>query len=56
MLMSFRFLPSDKEIYWNLAGINYPTVGKEGIKAEMPMKLEAIPAWCVCMPLSRSHL
>ncbi|EKM49762.1 uncharacterized protein PHACADRAFT_131561 [Phanerochaete carnosa HHB-10118-sp] len=44
MLRSFRFLPSDKEIYWNLAGVNYPTVGRDGIKAEMPMKVEAIHA------------
>ncbi|EKM49766.1 uncharacterized protein PHACADRAFT_214286 [Phanerochaete carnosa HHB-10118-sp] len=43
MLRSFRFLPGDKEIYWNLAGINYPSVGKESAKAEMPMNVEAIP-------------
>ncbi|EKM49764.1 uncharacterized protein PHACADRAFT_265422 [Phanerochaete carnosa HHB-10118-sp] len=42
MLRPFRFLPSDKEIYWNLAGVSYPTVGKDGIRAEMPMKMEAI--------------
>ncbi|EKM49765.1 uncharacterized protein PHACADRAFT_265429 [Phanerochaete carnosa HHB-10118-sp] len=42
MLHSFRFHPSDKEIYWNLASVNYPSVGKESTKAEMPMKVEAI--------------
>ena len=39
LLRSFRFMPSDEEIYWNLAGINYPTVGKDGAKPALPLKV-----------------
>ncbi|KIP09651.1 hypothetical protein PHLGIDRAFT_86237 [Phlebiopsis gigantea 11061_1 CR5-6] len=39
LLRSFRFMSSDKEVYWNLAGINYPTVGKGGMKAALPLKV-----------------
>lgn len=42
MLRSFRFLPSDKEVYWNLAGVNYPTIGKYGTKAALPLKLQPL--------------
>lgn len=46
MLRSFRFLPSGKaeEIYWNLAAISYPTVGREDTKSSLPLVLEPIPA------------
>ena len=46
MLRSFKFLPSDKaeEIYWNLAAISYPTVGREDTKSSLPLLLEPIPA------------
>lgn len=39
LLRSFRFMSSDKEVYWNLAGVNYPTVGKGGMKAALPLKV-----------------
>ena len=42
LLRSFRFMPSDQEVYWNLAGVNYPTVGKDGVKAALPLKLEPV--------------
>lgn len=42
MLRSFRFTPSDKEVYWNLGGVNYPTIGKVSNKPELPIKVQAI--------------
>ena len=42
MLQCFKFRLSDKEIVWNLAGINYPTVGSKSTFAELPLKLEPI--------------
>ena len=42
MLRTFKFLPGDKEIYWNMAGVNYPTVGKASSKAAMHLRLEGI--------------
>ncbi|EPT02232.1 hypothetical protein FOMPIDRAFT_1022893 [Fomitopsis schrenkii] len=39
MLFSkFTFAPSDKDIYWNVAGIQYPTIDMNP-KPEMPMKV-----------------
>lgn len=42
LLRSFRFSPSEKDIVWNLAGVNYPTVGKYATKPSLPMKMEVI--------------
>lgn len=42
MVRSFKFLPGDKEVYWNLAGVNYPTVGKSSDKPALYLKLEAV--------------
>ena len=42
MLRSFKFYPGDKEIYWNVAGVNFPTVGKDGTKPAMHLKLERL--------------
>ena len=44
MLRSFKFLPGEKEVYWNLAPVSYPTVGKESTKAELHLKLEPVKA------------
>lgn len=44
MLRSFKFSLSEKEIYWNVAVVNYPTVGKVDTKGTLPLKLEAITA------------
>lgn len=30
------------EVYWNLASVRYPTVGKDSSKAEYPLKLERL--------------
>lgn len=37
-LFSFE-IPTGKEICWNLAGIQYPTVGTVSTKAEMPLRI-----------------
>lgn len=42
ILRSFKFLPSDKDIYWNAAVVSYPTVGKASTEVALPLKLEAI--------------
>ncbi|KAI0347504.1 cytochrome P450 [Trametopsis cervina] len=42
MLRAFRFHLSDKEIYWNLAGVNYPTIGKESNRPAMILRLEPL--------------
>jgi hypothetical protein len=44
MLRSFKFFLGEKPIYWNLAGVNYPTVGKSGGKPAMYLRLEPIKA------------
>nr|F1SY85.1 RecName: Full=Cytochrome P450 monooxygenase 91; Flags: Precursor [Postia placenta Mad-698-R]BAK09429.1 cytochrome P450 [Postia placenta] len=41
LLSSFKFSLSSKEIVWNVAGIQYPTVGASG-KPEMPMKIDRV--------------
>lgn len=42
MLRSFKFSLSDKDIYWNVGIVSYPTVGKVDTKGTMPLKLEVI--------------
>ena len=43
LLPAFAFeLPNDKEICWNLAGIQYPTVGTISSKAEMPLQISSV--------------
>ena len=42
MLRSFKFSLGEKPIFWNLAGVNYPTVGKDGDKPAMYLKLEPV--------------
>lgn len=42
LLSSFKFSPADKEVVWNVAGIQYPTVDRISRKAEMPLKVTAI--------------
>ncbi|KAI0723656.1 cytochrome P450 [Fomitopsis betulina] len=38
LFSNFTFAPSDKTIYWNMAGIQYPTVDMN-TRPEMPMKV-----------------
>ncbi|KIP02197.1 hypothetical protein PHLGIDRAFT_122687 [Phlebiopsis gigantea 11061_1 CR5-6] len=40
LLRSFKFLPGEKDIYWNAGSVNFPTIGKEGTKSAMYLKLE----------------
>lgn len=42
LLRSFRFRPSDKEVYWNLAVVNYPTVGRVSTQPDLPLMVEAL--------------
>ncbi|KIP02463.1 hypothetical protein PHLGIDRAFT_26577 [Phlebiopsis gigantea 11061_1 CR5-6] len=42
MLCSFRFSLGEKEIYWNMGGVNYPTVGKVDNKPAEFLKLQRI--------------
>ncbi|KAJ3479659.1 hypothetical protein NLI96_g8906 [Meripilus lineatus] len=44
ILESFRFSKADNgdKVVWNLAGVRYPTVGRESNKPSFPMKVELI--------------
>ncbi|CCL99519.1 uncharacterized protein FIBRA_01537 [Fibroporia radiculosa] len=42
LLTSFTFSLSDKPIEWNVAGVRYPTVGKEGKTPQMPLKVGSL--------------
>ncbi|KAI0072598.1 cytochrome P450 [Panus rudis PR-1116 ss-1] len=40
LIDTFQFdLPKDKEIYWNTAGIQFPSVGRESRKSELPLQV-----------------
>lgn len=42
LLSNFKFSATDKEVYWNSAGVTYPTVGPNASKAAMPLTVERI--------------
>ncbi|KAI0070119.1 cytochrome P450 [Panus rudis PR-1116 ss-1] len=43
LIESFKFeLPEGKEIYWNNAGVQYPSVGRDGSKSELPLKVTLV--------------
>ncbi|GJE84314.1 cytochrome P450 [Phanerochaete sordida] len=42
LLPAFRFTLGQREIYWNVAGVSYPTVGRENSNPEMYLNLEVI--------------
>ncbi|THH32676.1 hypothetical protein EUX98_g1523 [Antrodiella citrinella] len=42
LLEHFKFSPSDKEVYWNWAGIQFPTIGKESTETKMPLRVELV--------------
>ncbi|TFY57863.1 hypothetical protein EVJ58_g6767 [Rhodofomes roseus] len=44
LLSKFTFAPSGKEIFWNVGGIQYPTVGVSSSRPEMPMKVGFVKA------------
>ena len=39
LVSHFVFELSDKEIVWNISGIRFPTVGKDGAKPELPLNV-----------------
>ncbi|EPS94814.1 hypothetical protein FOMPIDRAFT_1026052 [Fomitopsis schrenkii] len=39
LLARFTFAPSDKGVFWNLAGIQYPTVSQDSVQPQLPMKV-----------------
>ncbi|OBZ67938.1 hypothetical protein A0H81_12339 [Grifola frondosa] len=42
LLSNFTFELSDKPIVWNVAGVRYPTMGKDGRKPQMLLKVGLI--------------
>ncbi|KAL6306612.1 hypothetical protein BKA93DRAFT_824125 [Sparassis latifolia] len=44
LLPKFTFELTHKPIVWNMAGVRYPTVGRESIKPEMPLKVGLLEA------------
>ncbi|KAH9857496.1 cytochrome P450 [Lenzites betulinus] len=42
LLPTMKFEPSGKEIFWNAAGVAFPSVGKLGGKPEMPIKITLV--------------
>ena len=39
LISHFTFEMSDKHIVWNISGIRFPTVGVNGTKPELPLKV-----------------
>ncbi len=39
MISKLSFEMSDKSIVWNISGIRFPTVGVDGTKPELPLKV-----------------
>lgn len=39
LISKFTFEMSDKPIVWNISGIRFPTVGVDGTKPELPLKV-----------------
>lgn len=39
LLSKFTFEKTAQPIIWNMAGVRYPSVGKHGGKASLPMKV-----------------
>ena len=46
LLSKFKVTLADNadEVYWNVAAVRYPTIGKESTKPEYPIKLTPIKA------------
>ena len=40
LVSSFTFELPDKPIEWNVAGVWYPTVGKDSNKPQLPLKVQ----------------
>ena len=39
LLSTFKFELSEKRVYWNLAGVMYPSIDLEGDHPQLPMKV-----------------
>ncbi|GJE84316.1 cytochrome P450 [Phanerochaete sordida] len=44
LLRAFKIMPGSKDVYWNLATVNYPTVGKDSGEPGLYLKLEPLAA------------
>ena len=44
LLQTFKFELGDKPIVWNFSAVEYPTVGTESPKPEMPLVLSLLAA------------
>lgn len=42
LLSNFTFELMDKPIYWNMAGVQYPSADPRGERPELPMKVELV--------------
>ena len=42
LIRKFKFSMSDKEIYWNLAGVCFPTTEIDSIDTSLPLVVEAL--------------
>ena len=46
LLSSFKVSPAKnaKDVVWNMAGVRYPTVGKDSLQPSFPLTMEALKA------------
>ncbi|KAH9857461.1 cytochrome P450 [Lenzites betulinus] len=42
LIPAFKFELSDKHVYWNAAGVSFPSAGKANGKPELPLKVAAL--------------
>lgn len=42
LISSFKFELTDKRIYWNMAGVQYPSADPRGERPELPMKVQLV--------------
>ena len=42
LLSNFKFSQTGKEIYWNVAGVSYPSVGPDSVKPAMPLIVQRL--------------
>ena len=42
LMANFKFSLSNQDIFWNLAGVYYPTVGPSSTQPALPLKVEKI--------------
>lgn len=42
LISNFTFELTDKPIYWNMAGVQYPSTDERGERPELPMKVDLV--------------